>query len=208
MPFVSLAIAAAAMLLTGCISHPANPEPGHSAIDIDPKTAAGDYWYRQPPSVTIVARDFDKLIAATEDVARSRLFVIDRTDYRSGLITTRPMVSRQFFEPWRDDTTNLHDLTQSSLQTVRRTLRFEIARKPDNTWAMSPKVLVERYVLVGQTLTSAASMEYNVFTPSTESGYDADPNLVPLTNTYWYALGRDAGLEKELADDVKSRLHR
>jgi hypothetical protein len=199
-------VVVAMMLLTGCISHPANPQVGHTAIDIDPKLATRDYWFNQPPSITIVAHDFDTLLAATEDSARSRLFVLDRIDYRGGVITTRPMVSRQFFEPWRNDTTTLTDLAQSSLQTIRRTLRFEISRRIDNSWTMSPKVLVERYVLIGQTLTSAANMEYGVFTPSTESGLDVDPNVVTPQNTYWYAIGRDAGLEKELADDVKNRL--
>jgi hypothetical protein len=207
LPHLPLAIAiAAATLAGGCISQPSNPAPGHSAIDIDPKLATGDYWYHQPPSVTITGRDFDKLVAATEEVARSRFFIIDRTDYRDGLITTKPLVSRQFFEPWRSDTSTAFDLAQSSLQTIRRTLHFEIARRGDNTWTMSPKVLVERYVLIGRSLTSPANMQVNVFAPSTESGYDADPGIVPLANTYWYALGRDANLEKDLAEDVKKRL--
>jgi len=193
-------------LLTGCVNPPVNPPAGGTALDIDPKLATRDYWYNQPPSVTIAGRDFDKLFAATQDVARSHLFTLDRVDYRDGVITTRPLVSRQFFEVWRGDTTNLHDLTQSSLQTIRRTLRFDIARRIDNSWTMSPKVVVEKYVLIGQSLTNPANMQYAVFTPTTESGFDVDPNVTPPQNTYWYALGRDPGLEKELADDVKKRL--
>jgi hypothetical protein len=148
-------------------------------------------------------------------VARDYLFALDRQDYRDGVITTDPMVSAQWFEPWRRDTQTFYDLTESSIATIRRSIRFEFTRKGENTWTVSPKVLVERQVLAERRITSAVlyrsafrdrSRDPNV-AGSSAGSREADAGII-LPRRYWYPLRRDANFERTIANAVETRLKR
>src|SRR5690606_576953 len=73
------------------------------ATDVDPALADPAYHLAQPAVATVRHGDFTALWDAAEEVARTRLFAIDRRDYRGGRLTTHPMVSKQWFELWRRD---------------------------------------------------------------------------------------------------------
>ena len=70
--------------------------------------------------------------------------MLDRQDFRAGVITTKPLVSKQFWELWRNDVVTLSDMANSSLATHRRTLRFDIDRKDAGGYVATPRVVVER----------------------------------------------------------------
>ena len=200
-------------LLAGCETSP----PTHSAAvraavtPADPKLATPDYWWNQPPAARAADADFARLWDACQVETHARFMRVDREDYRLGLLTTIPLVSKQIFEPWRTDAVTVHDQAESTLGTIRRTVRFEIARRPDGTYEVVPKVLVERFASAERRLT-AISQYHQAF-----SGPRAVADSPDLTGDvtvengaaadYWYPLHRDAALEADLANSIARRLH-
>ena len=200
-------------LLSGCIGSPANPAATRSATDVDPAAADGAYWYARPGAVSVTSPDFERLWTAAQEAARDAGFRIDRRDYRSGVMTTQPLVSRQLWEVWRRDVAALPDLAKSTLQTLRRTVRFEIGRRDDGTYELVPKVLVERYSFAEHRITSVALYrEVFALTPQEvirRRDLQENPTQAPTgvpPPEYWYAIGRDPHLERRLADWIRHDL--
>ena len=196
-PFAAVLLCLAA----GCASHPPTPAPPEN-----PATADPSYWLAQPPSTSVVSDEFLPLWRACRQAAIGSSFTIDRVDFRGGLMTTLPQISRQFFEFWRNDTATFYDSVQSSLDTVRRTVRFEVRRRDDGKFEAVPKVLVERFSLAERRVTSVARFAENFATDRTDGSRTRDRFGGELPDMYWYATGRDAALEKHLADAVRQDL--
>ena len=191
---------------TGCIlgrQHPAATQP---ATAIDPKQAKPTYWLDQPAVARVKSPSFEALWNACRDAARSEGFLIDRRDYREGLLTTLPLASKQVYEFWHDDVVTVHDLAQSSLGMLRRTVRFEITRRADGSFEASPKVLVERNSLIERRITSVDQYQnaFSVQTQDVARETERSGNDIPAE--YWYPIGRDHALEKRLADWARERL--
>src|SRR6266576_1615339 len=100
---VPILLAIAISRLIGCIGEPANPAATQPATVLNLATTQPSYWYQQGGGPTVRDDDFERLWNACEAVARDFLFEVDRTDYRSGVLTTKPLTSRQWFEVWRRD---------------------------------------------------------------------------------------------------------
>jgi hypothetical protein len=166
--------------------------------------ATPGYWYDKPALSSVTSLDFQKLWDACADVSHFDSFMIDRQDYRLGLMTTRPMVSKQFFEFWRSDACTVYDIAQSSLQTIRRTIRWEFDRTQDGDYVVRPKVLVERLWESSQRLTSVSEYRSLYVVPYK---YSKPQTLEGLAlGRYWYAIGRDPAMEKQLANAVRERV--
>lgn len=204
---------AAAMLiaaLAGCSSFrhhsetEMEPATRPSATDVDPIQATPDYWLAQPAVASATSNDFQRLFSSAEGVARRRYFLIDQADRRSGLIVTAPETSKQFFEFWRNDTGTIRETIDSSLATERRTLRYEFTRNPDGTYTVVPRVLIERYSTEGRRVTVPAQA-YIAFDPPPEEN-DPAYQQHPWDATYWYPVGRDTAMERQLVKSIKSRL--
>lgn len=189
----------------GCIQN-RTVAPDQSATAIDEEKATAAYWYEQPAAARAMAFDFDTLWAAAERVARNHRYPIDRVDYRNGILTTRPVASRQFFEVWRDDLTPISDQAESSLATVRRTIRFEFDRSEDGRYVVTPKVLIERYAMPQRRVTSVTRYGAAITPALPGEVVDSEGEKVP--NHYWYAIGRDAAAERRLVRDIEARLRR
>lgn len=192
-----------ALFLSGCITGPSNPSATQPATAIDPLQATIQYWIDQPAVAHVHSDHFQALWDACRESARNRFFNIDRDDYREGLLTTVPVISEQFFEPWRRDVGDGTELLQSSLATVRRTLRFEFERNGDS-WTMTPKVVVERYSLAERRITSVT--QYRTIVQGSVEPDRPGPDGTRIPNSYWYAIGRDTALEKTLADEIHGRI--
>ena len=175
---------AVAALAAGCVKDRPPAATTRPVTDVDPARATPEYWLRQPSTVHALSTEFRPLWDAAEDVARAHHFTIDRRDYRFGLLTTHPVISKQFFELWRQDASSAGDVFENSLGTIRRSVRFEFAEE-NGRFQVSPKVLVERF--------SAIDPEYQIQDDAT---------------SYWYTIGRDHGLEKRLAAMIQKRLAR
>jgi len=162
----------------------ANSVEKPKATDIDPKTASPEYWLAQTATSELTYGEFEKLWEGCESVAFDYLFRISRRDYRSGLLTTEPMVSKQWFEPWRKDSTTIRDVEENSLGGIRRTIYFQFAKNPDGSYTVAPKVLVEHY----------SKPDPKHMNPDEEN------------NSFWYAIRRDTGMEVRIVNDLRKKL--
>jgi hypothetical protein len=187
----------------GCIAP--NRELDKPVTQVDPKEATIDYWLVRPAVVSVSSDDFNKLFNACERVLRDRLFKIDRLEPRGALITTEPLVSKQFFEFWRNDVVTFNDTVHSSLGTMRRTVRFEISKNDDGTYTASPKVIVEEQASTERQIPSAGQYTMAFGGERVVGSREIDRGET-LPQDYWYATGRDAALEKDLARSVESLL--
>jgi hypothetical protein len=163
----------------------------------------------RPSNVAVTHADFDRLWAASDAVARSLLFRPALQDRRGGVYQTEPMLSGQWFEPWRRELRSLDAVVQSSLASIRRTITFRIDRNADGTYAVRPEVLIERYSLAERRVTNSAGYG-SIFrqrnrrnssygTPESDAG-------VYLPDSYWYPVGNDPDLERHLAEKIRAHL--
>jgi hypothetical protein len=199
-------LAITALLLVGCATKRA-PEAAAlpRATLKDPATTQPSYWLDQPAVVSVENFKFQPLWDACEKVARSYQFQLDREDYRLGLITTKPTISKQILEPWRQDAGTFNDVMQDSLTTIRRSIRFEIERSEDGTYSMTPKVLVERETILERRITSAAQYRSVFSGPAVGSRTAIDEDAgVPIV--YWTPIGRDLEMERHLAASVREQV--
>jgi hypothetical protein len=198
--------------LAGCITKPQNPSATQPATAQDLATTQPSHWLDQPAPAGARADDFQRLWTAAEDVARDFLFRLDRQDYRAGVLTTRPMVSAQWFEPWRREVRTVEDRNESSLATVRRTIRFEFERLEDGAYRVTPKVLVERQALAEQRITSAVGYRQYFRRPirpqDRPRGTRESDVGIYLPNRYWYPIGRDDAFERALAQAVAKKVEK
>jgi hypothetical protein len=163
------------------------------------------HWIARPATASVAYDDYDELWEAAIGAARWRGFRIDRTDYRNGLLVTRPLSSKQLFEPWRRDVATLPDMAESTLASIRRIVRFEIAKRDDDTFELVPKVLVERFTSTERRITSVTQYRESFSIEVGQGSRERDKG-VNIPETYWYTTDRDDAMERQLADAVRSRL--
>jgi hypothetical protein len=192
----------ALFMFAGCASR-----PQERATDLPPESAQASYWLDQPPAAAVSHGDFGRLWKASRRAIVSRSFTVDRVDLRGGVMTTFPQVSRQFFEVWRNDVGTLPAALESSLSTVRRSVRIDIRRRDDGAYEAVPKVVVEKYAQSERRITSVARYaEVFALDPLQQGSRERDRFGADLPLAYWYALGRDTKLEEQIAADVKRDL--
>ena len=203
---MAMFFAAAALLLGSCITDKlSNPAATQSATAIDPATTQPAYYLAKPAVAQIDAGDYDSLLKACQAVARNYGYQLDRLDYRQGLLTTQPMVSKVWFECWRKDAGTARWVWRDSLQTIRRTIRFEIRRDDHDVFHAVPKVLIEEQSILEHRLSSATEYRGAFSGSHTSSLYTTDV-LTPVPGRYWTPIDRDTEMEKQLAAAVRDRL--
>jgi hypothetical protein len=201
---------AIACIVAGCIGNPQNPAATQPATEVDLATTQPSYWLSQPAAAQVQAKDFERLWESCKEVARSYLFNLDREDFRAGLITTEPLISKQIWEFWRPDTGTASDAVENSTTAIRRTLRFEIERdEQSGAFTITPKVLVEQLAVLERRITSATQYRTAFAGPIAPSRYsvarDEDAAL-DLPAKYWYPIGRDTKMEQQVAARLRERL--
>ena len=208
----ALAIAGAGAI-PGCITHPQDPAATQPATVIDPATTQPAYWLGQPAAAQVEGRDFETVFDVCKKTARDELFTLDRIDYRAGEVTTVPMVSKQWFEPWRHDAGTAYETTANSMGAIRRTLSFDIARNPDATYTITPKVLIERETILERRVTDVSQYRLAFTGPGVKiqprEAVTLEPGTYPdVPMKYWYPTGRDTQMEIRVAEKVKKELER
>jgi hypothetical protein len=198
------------LVVAGCIGHPANPAQTVPVTVTDTSATQPVYWYDRPATVTVGAANFDKLWHAAEEAARLHGFRIDREERRTGLLTTEPLISSQFFEFWRRDVLTVEDSARASLATHRRTLRFEFEKLPDGRYEVTPKALVERQSVTERRITSVVLYKGSVSGSGSAGDIprgtrEADEGIL-VPPRFWYAIGRDEALEKSVAATIRGQL--
>jgi hypothetical protein len=203
----TLLIAVLGASVCGCGQRAARVEAPSTqplATEIDPASAEVDYWYAKP-AAAVSGADYDRVWQACAEVLDARRFEVDRREYREGLMTSRPLTSKQFFEVWRHDTASARDTLQSSLGTVRRTVRFEVRRLEDGTAAAAPKVVVERFSGEQRRVTAVPTYR-RLVDPTERASMESPRALDAVGPDRWYAIGRDAELEAVLLKDLRERV--
>jgi hypothetical protein len=192
---------------TGCLlwkQHPAATQPATARVN--PKTTQPSYWLDQPGVAHVSSRNFDALWDACRNAMRDDGFILDRRDYREGLLTSQPLVSKMAYEFWRGDVASAHELAQSSLAMLRRTVHFTITRKPDGSFDAVPRVLVERNSLIGQRITSVDQYQNAFAIQPQDVARETEKSGTDIPAEYWYLIARDTTLEKQLAQSVRDTL--
>jgi hypothetical protein len=191
-----------ATTLAGCVGPTGvrRPEP-------PVETVLPEYWLKRPAVARVSDDNFERLWNACRNAVQSRSFTVDRVDLRGGVMTTFPQVSKQLFEFWRNDVGTLPAAMESTLGTVRRTVRVEVRRLDDGTYEAAPKVVVERYSQAERRITSVARYaEILAIDPLAGGSRSRDRAGADLPAAYWYALGRDEPLERQIVEDVRRDL--
>jgi hypothetical protein len=191
------------LLVCGCASEPAPIPTTQPGTAVAAPEATPKYWLDKPAVAAVSAGDFTRLWEACADTVRNYQFPLDREDYRDGVLTSLPVISRQVFEPWRRDAGTHHAVWQSTLDTIRRTIRFDVARDEDGQFVARPRVLVERLSQLQRRITSAS--EYTLVFTAPGANLTTDQGVI-LPARYWYAIGRDEAMEKDLADSVRDKV--
>ena len=129
---------------------------------------AGCVYYTQPvvpqPKPTVASRNFQAHWLATIDVLGKYRFELDRQDRRAGVITTRPLLGKHFFEFWRHDVMGARDLAESSLQTIYRTVTVSIRPTAPGAPTYKPVVGVQLQRSSGENLgVVTATDAYDMF---------------------------------------------
>lgn len=210
---LAVAVATGLGLAGGCIMHPENPSATQPATEMDLATTQPYYWLSKPAAAQVHGRDFDAIWAVCKETARDYLFKLERTDYRSGLITTAPLVSKQWFEPWRPDTGTVEGAFANSLGAIRRSLRFEITRNDDDSYTITPKVLIEREVILERNVTDVSQYRFAFSGPATKipprEAVTLEPDTYPdVPIKYWYPTGRDTAMEIDVAGHLRHSLEK
>jgi hypothetical protein len=166
----------------------------------------------QPPNGVVTSSNFEKLWGICEEVARQNFFKLDREDYRTGNLTTQPLVSAQWLEPWRQDNRTFYDVKESSVAAIRRTITFQFTRLDDTTWQVAPKVLIERQAISEKRITSVV-LFHNVFSEplavhQQQHGTPESDVGINLPERYWYPLRRDAEFEQYLTREIQRKVNR
>jgi hypothetical protein len=137
--------------------------------------------YTQPiaPPATLTAEqlNFEATWLASLEVLRKYNFVIDREDRRAGVITTRPLVGRHWFELWRHDAVGECNMWESTLQTIYRTATVRICPTAQGagTYSACVEVQTSRSDRPSRQMTSAAEA-YSMFLLP---GIPVDQSLLP-----------------------------
>lgn len=193
---------------SGCLllwkQHPAATQSATASVN--PLTTQPSYWLNQPGVADATSRNFDALWDACRDAMRDDGFIVDRRDYRSGVLTSLPLTSKMAYEFWRGDVVSPHDLAQSTLAMLRRIVRIEIKREPNGFFRATPKVLVERDSLVERRITSVDQYQNAFSVQAQDVMRETEKSGADIPAEYWYPIERDTVLESQIARSIRDKL--
>ena len=202
-------LAGLAALTTGCAGHStAATRPATApalATDIPPETALPSYWFAQDGVVQIRSSSYSDLMQECDHVLRQRFFQIDRRDYRAGILASKPLVSKQIWEYWRNDVGSTQQTLASTVGTYTRTVRWQVTQDEAGGFVAVPRVVVERSATKPRHISTG--VDYHTMLARSESQTtlpQSDLDKIPADT--WYAIGRDMDLEVALAQDLHDRM--
>jgi len=155
-------------------------------------------------------RDFEALWQRSLDVLKDYNFAVDRQDRRAGIITTMPLVARQWFEFWRPDAVSNRDVLEGTVQTIYRTATVRVNPSSAGNYRVTVEIAVSRSDRP-QPAIQSVSDAYNMFVlPGGDEhshgpalGYamvgQTTPTLAPNSVV---VLGKDAALAREISDKI------
>lgn len=130
---------------------------------------------------------------------KGRQFRLDRVDKRSGIIETYPLVSKQWFEFWRNDVVDSYSQSESNLHTVRRKVILKVKSQTSEGHRIQCQVKVERLSSHKIVLTGTARARKIFSYRITEQN---------RKKMQWIPLGRDFALEKSIVASIEKSIDR
>ena len=176
---------------------------------------------KAPDPIEIDGRDYARVFAAAPLVLRDEGFVLNRQDYRLGVVTTRPMLSPTLLEPWEHQNSTMYQAWESTLNAQRRTVTVTLEplgdlptareigagpstapgpRGPRPEYHLRVEVLVERQECPERQMTGSTVNLNAALTGLPESYTDR-----AITTSYWMPLGHDGYMEQQLVDAIIRR---
>ena len=150
--------------------------------------------------------DLDKLEAMqiAEDVLAKMHFTLEKADYQSGVIRTRPLPAAQFFEFWRADNVGAFNSTEANLHSIRRAVELNIGQE-DERLCITCDVQVQRLSLPEHQVSSSARA-YRMFSESSPSMQKLKLAPEQKGAMAWISLGKDTKLAAEILKQIEKRI--
>ena len=142
----------------------------------------------------------DALWQACKAELISRGFNIDFQNRTAGIIETRPLVGKQWFEMWKDDSVTAESVAKNSMQTTRRTIviNIDFSRVPKQVECIAN---VDKIYIVPENKSDSTK---------TDDVFIASSRLLRKRDTqgsqYWDFAGRDKDLEQSILKSIQLRL--
>ena len=157
----------------------------------------------------ISTASYEQTFDASVDVLRDMGFVVDRKDYRYGVVTTRPDVSPTGVEVWHPDNTTDAQAWDSTLAYLRRRVTLQL--EPVDASQLADTA--QAYQLRAEVLVERRQEPMRYLTGSTRGGrifghlrgVPADYRRKGITGSYWEPVTRDTALEQRLIRAVQIR---
>jgi len=153
---------------------------------------------KRPVKITTTS---DHLINHICVILKEYGFKVEHINRASGSVYTHPLSSRQWFEFWRKDVRGFDEVSESSLQDIRRIV--VVTYKKDESAEVSSRFVLDVSVTVQRYIASDASKA----TPQKPSGIFPNMNrVIPAVssgeNVQWEIVDRDVRLENELLRQI------
>jgi hypothetical protein len=132
-------------------------------------------------------------------------FTLDRKDYRLGILTTQPLPSAQFVEPWKPQQTTFKNAMENTINMQQRRVRVTISKVPEKPdfYEIGIQVLVERQNNPIETIGGPVFVEGSGFGRSQVSlRSDYAPPETKNIGPLWYTIGHDPQLEHKLLSEL------
>lgn len=142
----------------------------------------------------------DTVWLACKEELRDRGFEIDFQNRKLGIIESRPLISRQWFEFWKKDVVDAGSLARSSTQTTNRIVIINISGENDNQTVKCTVNVNKQYSSsIGGSAAVRAEDNYYITTNMLEKK-DLD------RKTIWQPVGNDSALEQAILRSIKARV--
>jgi len=164
-------------------------------------------YYADPElsqAMTFPNTDTAKAMCVAETILGQMHFNISQMDTDSGIITTHPLSGAQFFEFWRKDAVTSKSLSESSLNTLQRSVTLEFSEQGTST-VVKCHVLTERLNVPNRDI-SGHSRAYGMLTESSASVPSMRLSQTQKDQMAWVPLGYDPDLAQSILYHIETEL--
>jgi hypothetical protein len=160
------------------------------------------YQSRRLLAVNADSVQAEQVWRASQEALRRHFLKLDRLDRRAGIITTKPTISKHYFEFWRHDVYTTRDVWEASLNPIRRWVELRMTSE-------SPSAPLELAIVVHKQRLSAPDRQFN----SSGAAYEFFGDNLPSTTGHlrvtaaderWIDYGRDRATEDYLLRRILS----
>jgi len=160
-----------------------------------------------PNPIEVDTSEYDRMYQSAIDVLGDRGFIVDRKDYRFGVITSRPKMAPTIFEPWGKGNATGYQALESTVNKQRRVVTVSI--RPPSTpesddisaignalsYLLSVEVMIEQEQSPRRYMTGSTA-GYAVVSALSDTPTELKER--GIHGAYWQAVGRDPYMEQDM----------